>query len=93
MAACDVRGLMGRVKRVEIESPSGADCRASVFPFHHSLSGLLALWSNYQEVSSFIQSWRSSEHELGVLWARCLNSLPSRFVCFCILYAICSSPP
>lgn len=66
MAACDIRGLMGRVKRVEMESP-GADCRASVFPFHHSLSGPLALWSNYQEVNSFIQSWRSSEHELGVL--------------------------
>lgn len=60
---------------------------SSLFLFHHSLSGPLALWGNYQEVNSFIQSWPSSVHELGgpLLWARCLN-LPSWFVLvFCHL--------
>lgn len=86
MAACDARGLVGTVK-TEIESP-GAVCRAPC----DSLSGPLALWGNYQKVNSFIQSWRSSVHERGVPWARCLNFLPSKFVVFSSSHLQQSSP-
>lgn len=51
-----VRGLDG-------ESWGGLQ-GSSLFLFHHSLSGPLALWGNYQEVNSFIQCWLSV-HELG----------------------------
>lgn len=54
MAACDCQRPRWR----------GLGQGSSLFLFHHSLSGPLALWGNYQEVNSFIQCWRSV-HELG----------------------------
>lgn len=87
MDACDVRGLDG-------ESWGGLQ-GSTLFPFCHSLSCPLALWGNYQEVNSFIQSWRSlSVHELGGPLGKVLKlTFLVCFVLFCFLLAIWSNCP